>query len=427
MAVEATERIPCYLTGRLQFSRELTKMPNKKSKKSTDSKSPYKALLFAIVALSVNFWAWSLISPVATTISEQYKLSAANLSLLLACPVIIGSLGRILLGALTDKYGGRKMFITASLLMILPILGLIFGGSTSTLFVSVVMLGLGGASFAIGVPFVSAWFPPAKRGLAIGLYSMGNAGTAISGFLTPSLAVKFGLAPTYGLVAILLALTAVMFYLFAQDSRSWTPSKHSAIKILVKSLRLRLTKDLSLVYMISFGAYVAFGVYLPVLLKTQHNLALSDAAARAAGFVLVATLARPVGGWFSDKLGAKRIIPTLLLMVSVLSFYIATQPTLALTTTVAYLTLAFTLGCINGAVFALVSRRSPSDLVGGIGGVVGAIGGLGGFFPPLILGVSYQQTQSYAWSFIGLSLSAFAVYLYITVRFRDTTLYPDIK
>lgn len=400
-------------------------MKNKKQKNNKISKVQYQALGFALAGLLINFWAWSLLSPLGVKLASDFNLNTTSLSLVLALPVLIGAAGRIVLGSLTDKYGGKLMFGLVSLFMLLPVIGMTYAVGTSHLVAVAILLGVGGASFAVGVPFINGWFPPEKRGLAIGLYSMGNIGTAVSGFMTPQLSQSVGHKAPFLVVAILLLAIAFMFFYFAKNPPGWKPSKSSAVQLLKESLRLRITRDLSIIYLITFGAYVAFGVYLPVILKTQHNLELTDAAARSAGFIAIATLGRPIGGWLSDKIGAKRIIPYCLLIISGLSMYIAFLPTLSMYATIAYLSLALILGCSNGAVFALVGRRSPTKLVGSIGGIVGAIGGLGGFLPPLILGATYQTTNSYSLAFAGLSLSSGLVMLYSIRSFRNIQIYPD--
>ncbi len=387
------------------------------------SRAAYFALAIATLALIVNFWAWSLLSPLGAKYASELVLDPLSLSLLLAVPVIAGSLGRVFLGILTDKFGGRMMFAATCLVVMAPVVALAFSDSYSQLIVVAVLLGIGGAAFVVGIPFVSAWFPPEKRGLVLGIYSMGNVGTAVSGFLTPRLDNAIGRDQTYFLVAVLLFVTAMIFLLWGKNAPGWKPPKGSAVKRFSAAAKSRITWDLATVYMITFGAFVAFGVYLPVLLKVSYGLSLTDAASRAAGFILLATLARPVGGWLSDKLGGKHVIRAVLIMVIILSAFVALQPSLQSRTTIAYLSLAFVLGCGNGAVFALVGRLSKPSNMGSVTGIIGACGGLGGFLPPLILGFTYQRTQSYSIALMMLAGGALLVFLYINQRFRDASTY----
>lgn len=386
----------------------------------------YSALSLATLALTINFWAWSLLSPLGVKIASELTLSPTMLALLLAIPVIIGSLGRIIVGMLTDKFGGKVMFSTLCLITSIPVYSLIFANDYNQLLITALLLGLGGAVFAIGIPFVSAWFPPEHRGLVLGIYSVGNAGTALSGFATPRLESAFGRNIAFITVATLLILMAVTFAVWAKNAPGWKPAKGSPVERITIAIKLRLTWDLSTVYVVTFGAFVAFGVYLPVLLKVSYDLSLTDAAARAAGFVLIATAARPFGGWLSDRIGAKNVIQVALCGVVLLAAFIAFQPTLKIQTTIAYLLLAFVLGSANGAVFALVGKLSKPGTIGSITGIVGAAGGLGGFLPPLLLGFTYQQTHSYYLGLILLSTTALATLLYINRRFKDKNLYGTV-
>lgn len=150
-----------------------------KQKKIKNIHGSYFALSIATIALIINFWAWSLLSPLGAKLASELTLTPIMLSLLLAVPVIVGSLGRIGFGMLTDKFGGKKMFVVISLLTAIPVFALTFAGNYNQLVATAVFLGFGGAAFVIGIPFVSAWFPPERRGFVLGVYSMGNAGTAL--------------------------------------------------------------------------------------------------------------------------------------------------------------------------------------------------------------------------------------------------------
>ena len=397
-----------------------------KQKKIETSRGAYFALSIATLALIINFWAWSLLSPLGAKLANELTLTPVMLSLLLAVPVIVGSLGRIGFGMLTDKFGGKTMFAVISLMTAIPVFTLSFAGDYRQFMVTAIFLGFGGAAFVIGIPFISAWFPPERRGFVLGVYSMGNAGTALSGFATPRLANTFGRDTAFIVVASLLVLMAIIFLVWGKNAPSWKPTRGSSVTRLVTAAKQRLTWDLSSVYAVTFGAFVAFGVYLPVLLKVSYGLSLTDAATRAAGFVLLATIARPVGGWLSDKVGAKRVVQLALCGVVPLAAFVAFQPTLQPPTTVAYLSLAFVLGCANGAVFALVGKLAKPEVMGSVTGIVGAAGGFGGFLPPLLLGFTYQRMHSYALALVLLSVAAFVALIYIHRRFKDKNLYAMV-
>jgi MFS transporter, NNP family, nitrate/nitrite transporter len=134
-----------------------------------------------------------------------------------------------------------------------------------------------------------------------------------------------------------------------------------------------------------------------------------------AGFVLLAVLMRPVGGWLSDRVGSTRVITAALGVVAAGAAVQAFTPDLVPLGTIAFLTMAGALGAASGAVFALVAERAPAGTVGGVTGVVGAAGGLGGFVPPLLLGVLYGQFGSYGAGLGLLSVVALAAVIF-TVR-----------
>lgn len=364
-------------------------------KMKNSPKSKYFALLAATLLLAINFWAWSLISPLATDYARLFALSPLMVSLLVAAPVMIGSFGRIPLGLLTDRYGGRKMFAVVCFLAAAAVLGLNVVGSSSALLTAAVALGIAGASFAVGVPFINAWFPKRQRGFALGVYAIGDAGTAVSGLLTPRLADYLGRPGLFWLVACLLVLGGLAMFVFGRDSPSWRPAKGSSLKRLKKALRWDLTWKLSLLYALTFGAFVAFAMYLPILLNQSYHLSVTDAAARAAGFVLLATLIRPIGGWLSDHFSGLVVLRFVFAISFVLAGLVAVHPSLAHIGTIAYLGLALSLGIGSGAIFAVIGHRCDPRLVGGVTGIIGAAGGLGGFFPPLIMGLSYQLSGSY--------------------------------
>lgn len=362
----------------------------------TSNKAKYAALLSATILLTINFWAWSLISPLATTYANQLNLSPLTLSVLVAAPVVIGSLGRIPVGMLADRYGGRRTLTAVCWLAAAVVAWLSLTDSSTELMAAAFALGVAGTAFAAGVPFVNAWFPKNQRGLALGIYAMGNAGTAISGLLTPNLVQAMGQAHLFWLVACLLILAGAMMSIFGQDGPDWRPAKSSALVRLKKAFSWKLTSRLSLLYALTFGAFVTLGLYLPILLNKSYDLTVVDAAARAAGFVLVATAIRPLGGWLSDQLSGLTVLRLAFLAMFVLAGAAATQPPLAPIGTLVYLGLAAALGIGNGAVLAIVGHRCDARLVGTVTGLIGAAGGIGGYFPPLVMGLSFQLFNSYA-------------------------------
>lgn len=365
-------------------------------------------LLLATVGFAINFWAWALLSPLGPLFREHGTLgplSESDVALLVAVPVLVGSLGRILVGALTDRYGGRVMFPLVSVATLIPVLylGLLAPNTMSAVLIGGFFLGIGGTAFAVGVPFVSAWFPPARRGLATGIFGAGMGGTAISALTTVPMYTKISHAAPFVLTAVLLAVYAVVAALVMRDAPGRVVPTTSLAKRLVGNAKLPITWQAGVLYAIAFGGYVAFSVYLPSYLRIAYHLEPADAANRMAGFVVVAVVMRPIGGWLSDKFGPIVVLATGYGVVVAGASVAAAEPLLQPLGTIAFLAMAAALGSGSGAVFALIARVTEPAKVGGVSGLVGAAGGLGGFVPPLVMGYVYGRTQSYT---IGLLLLA---------------------
>jgi NNP family nitrate/nitrite transporter-like MFS transporter len=380
---------------------------------------PALMLVVATAGFAITFWAWALLSPLGATLREQLGLTAFEQALLVAVPVVVGSVGRIPVGALTDRLGARRMFPAVALLTVLPVLFLgHFANSLAGYLIGGFFLGLGGTTFAIGVPFVNTWYPPARRGLALGIFGAGMGGTAISAFTTVQLTTAVAPSFPFDLVAVALVLYAAVAYLLLRD-RPDRPVPHgSVLGRLAVTLRMAVTWQLSFLYAVAFGGFVAFSVYLPTYLVTAYGLDRADAALRTAGFVVLAVAMRPLGGWLCDRLPPITVLVTAFAAVALFAVLAAFQLPLIPVATIAVLGLAAALGAGTGAVFALVARLVPAERVGAVTGVVGAAGGLGGFFPPLVMGLVYGALGSYSVGLLLLAATAAAAGLFTATAVR---------
>ncbi len=370
-------------------------------------------LALATIGFAVNFWAWALLSPLGPKFKDTLHLSSFQQALLVAVPVVVGSVGRVPVGALTDRFGGRVMFPLVCLATLVPVLYLGLSGHTSLggLLVGGFFLGIGGTAFAVGVPFVNNWFPPRHRGMAVGVFGAGMGGTAISALTTVKLAGAGGTATPFLVAAIALAGYAAVAAVLLRDAPDRVVPVAPLARRLGATARLRVTWQAAALYAVAFGGYVAFSVYLPAYLKTAYGLTQTDAANRMAGFVLLAVVMRPVGGWVSDRVAPARVLATTLLVVAAGAGVQAFTPGLVPLGTIAFLSMAAALGAGSGAIFALVAQRAPAKMVGSVTGVVGAAGGLGGFVPPLVMGAVYGQYRSYAPGLAALALVALGALL----------------
>ncbi|WP_010552274.1 nitrate/nitrite transporter [Brachybacterium paraconglomeratum] len=376
----------------------------------------WRALLLVTLGFGVNFWAWALLSPLGPVYVEQGL--AQDASLIVALPVLVGSLGRILMGGLSDRFGGHLMFPLVSLLTVIPVLFLGLAGqySYSTLLLGGFFLGIAGTTFAIGVPFVNSWFPPAKRGMATGLYGVGMGGTAISAFTTVPLVDTAGSAAPFIVTAVALVLYAVLAWLFMHDAPTWRPSGKSMLSQTLLAMRQKVTWQACYLYALSFGGYVAFSVFLPTMLKNWYGLTTADASFRMAGFVIVAVIMRPLGGTLSDRIGAVRTLLISYVAVALAALMLAFQPALMPLGTIDFIVMAAGLGLGSGAVFALVAQSADPSVVGSVTGFVGAAGGLGGFVPPLVMAAIHAGSGSYSLGIVLLliaTLGAVVVTLFV--------------
>ncbi len=364
----------------------------------------YRALVLATVGFALCFSVWGLVAPLAPQFQKLYALSSTQISVVIATPVILGSLFRIPMGLLTDRFGGRVIFPVLMLVLIVPVFFIgVLGGSFGGLLFWGFFLGLAGSSFAVGVPFVNRWFPPQRQGLALGIYGVGNIGTAIAAYSAPAIAAFYGWQWAFWVFILPLVVMAVIFWVVGRDAPASGP-RASATAGISLFRQEAMPWVLSLFYFLTFGGFVALGLYLPKLLVDLFGFTQTGAGLRAAGFVVLATLARPAGGWLADRIGGSRMLTVVFVLLPVMAVILSFEPGIVLFT-VAALSGAVLFGLGNGSVFKLVAQYYPGK-TGAVTGVVGAAGGLGGFFPPLVLGVVRDATGSYTVGFILLALFA---------------------
>ncbi len=349
-------------------------------------------LALATWAFAVTFWAWNLIGPLGVRYTGEMQLTSSQKALLVATPVLVGALGRIPVGALTDRYGGRTMFPALTLLSVPFVLLVALAGNLRSFPLMLLFgffLGIAGTTFAVGVPFVNAWYQADRRGFATGVFGAGMGGTALSSALTPRMVTWFGYTATHVILAVLLVATAALCWSAMRNSPTWKPNTDPVVPKLAAALKLSVTWQMSLLYAVAFGGFVAFSTYLPTLLKDVYSFDLTAAGTRTAGFAVAAVIARPIGGILSDRIGPRAVVALSMTGTALLAAVLAFEPPLELPAGAAFVSIAFFLGLGTGGVFAWVARLAPPERVGSVTGLVGAAGGLGGYFPPLVLGATY--------------------------------------
>ncbi|WP_308196808.1 MFS transporter [Sinomonas terrae] len=362
-------------------------------------------LTLATVASVIGFWGWTVIAPLGTRYAQEMGLNPGQTGALVAMPVLVGAIGRVPVGVLTDRFGGRRILAvvlvaTAPLVVLVALAGSLHSFPLMILFGF--FLGVAGTVFTAGIPFSSAWYPAERRGFATGVFGMGMGGTALSAFLTPRLVQWIGYWPTHVLIAALLLATAALVLFGMRESPAWTPVRSGVFGKLVQAARLPVTWELCFLYAVVFGGFVSFSTYLPTYLRDIYSFDLTAAGTRTAGFALAAVIARPIGGIIADRIGPRTVVAVSLVGVAVLAFVVNLQPAPEIPTGLTFVAMAAALGLGTGGVFGWVGQQAPPGMVGAVTGVVSAAGGLGGYVPPLIMGATYNAAEhSYA---IGLLL-----------------------
>ncbi|MCI0485380.1 MAG: NarK/NasA family nitrate transporter [Blastocatellia bacterium] len=380
----------------------------KNNEQSLPSGNPLQ-LVLATGAFAVCFAIFGSVSAMMPILRKRLDLSPIEVSVAIAVPVLLGSLGRIPLGMLTDRYGGRLIFSIVMMVSIIPAMLMGWVSNYWQLVTCGLFIGIALASFAVGVGFTSGWYPPERQGMALGVYGAGNAGQSLAAFGSPVLAGALGYRWGFWTFGIMTAVWLAVFWAKARNAPRKGPPK--SLSDLTKPLRERMSWMLSLYYFLTFGGFVAMSLYLPTFLTDMFDLTPQDAGFRTAGFVVLATVMRPVGGWLADRIGGRTILLWVFPVTAVMAVFMACP--LMSTFTIGALGMAAAIGLGNGAVFKLVPEYFPQS-VGSVTGLVGASGGLGGFFPPLVVGTVRQATGAFTWGFLFLAI--FALLCWLAVR-----------
>jgi len=352
-------------------------------------------------AFAICFAVFGSVSAMMPIMKKMLGLNPIQVSVAIAVPVLLGSLGRIPLGILTDRFGGRVVFSAVMACSVVPAALMGYVSAYWQLLLCGFFIGIALASFSVGVGFVSGWYPPERQGMALGVYGAGNIGQSLAAFGSPLLAGALGFGWGFWTFGLILLAWLALFWFKASDAPRRGPAK--TLADIARPLREWVSWVLSLYYFLTFGGFVAMSIYLPTFLTEMFKLTPQDAGFRTAGFVALATAMRPVGGYLADRIGGRAILLWVFPATAVMAILMACP--LMTTFTVGALGMAAAIGLGNGAVFKLVPEYFPQS-VGSVTGLVGAAGGLGGFFPPLVLGGIRQATGAFTWGFVLLALFA---------------------
>ncbi|MBK6350662.1 MAG: NarK/NasA family nitrate transporter [Proteobacteria bacterium] len=408
------------------------------------------ALWGSAFAFTVCFAVWTIFSIIDIQIKAELGLNDTQFGLLVATPILTGSLIRLALGIWTDQFGGRIVF---ALVMLSAAAATWFLTTMSTypgyLFAAL-LVGVAGGSFAVGIAYVSKWFPKEKQGTALGIFGAGNVGAAVTKLLAPMIMVAYGWHAVAKIWAVALALTAVLYFLFTKDDpeladRRKTGARPEPFLQQLAPLRNIQVWRFSLYYFFVFGAFVALALWLPRYLVGAYGMDVKTAGVIGAMYSIPASLFRIVGGWISDRTGARTVmywtfgvsvVCTFLLSYPATTYVVdgidgPIQFTLAMGV-VPFTVLVFTLGFFMSLGKAAVYKHIPvyyPHHVGAVGGVVGMIGGLGGFILPICFGALNDWLGIWTSCFMLLFLivAAALAWMHFAIRRMEHRQFPEIR
>ncbi|TCT05400.1 NNP family nitrate/nitrite transporter-like MFS transporter [Tepidamorphus gemmatus] len=382
-----------------------------------------RALIMSTVAFTACFAVWTIFSIIGVRIQADLGLSDAQFGLLVGTPILTGSLSRVFLGIWTDQYGGRIVYVAVMVLAAIATFLLSYATTYETMLLAALGVGLAGGSFAVGVAYVSRWYPTEKQGTALGIFGVGNVGAAVTKFVAPFVLVAYGWTAVAQIWALGLLVMAVVFWLTTKDDPVLVERRRKGERPrgtwmeLAPLGRLQVWR-FALYYFFVFGAFVALALWLPRYLVGVYGLDIKTAGMLAAFYSIPASVFRAYGGHLSDKLGARTImywtfgvsvICTFMLSYPDTDYVIhGTHGPIAFSTSmglVPFVILVFVLGFFMSLGKAAVYKHIPvyyPDHVGAVGGVVGLVGGLGGFILPIVFGVVLDLTGIWTSSFMVL-------------------------
>ncbi|MBM3354527.1 MAG: MFS transporter, partial [Betaproteobacteria bacterium] len=398
-----------------------------------------RALWLSTVAFTVCFAVWTIFSIIGVQIQQDLGLSATQFGLLVGTPILTGSLSRLMLGVWADQYGGRRVYTAVMVAAAAATWLLTFAYDYATFLLAALGVGIAGGSFAVGIAYVSRWYPQEKQGIALGIFGVGNVGAAVTKFVAPFVMVAFGwkaVAQTWALA--MLAMAAVFWFSTRDDpatlARRASGAKPEPLASMLEPLRNAQVWRFSLYYFFVFGAFVALALWLPRYLIGVYGLDIVTAGMIGAAYSIPASIFRAYGGHLSDKFGARTIMYWTFGVSVVVAFVLSYPPTEYIvrgirgpmtfrleTGVVAFTVLVFVLGFFMSLGKAAVYKHIPvyyPKHVGAVGGIVGLVGGLGGFVLPIAFGALNDLTNVWTSCFMLLFLISLVslVWMHAAIR-----------
>jgi NNP family nitrate/nitrite transporter-like MFS transporter len=416
----------------------------------TEKGKRYSVLAMNTLAFTVNFAIWTMFSIIGIRIKSELGLNDTEFGLLVATPILTGSLIRLPLGVLTDRYGGRIVYFIQMLLVAIPTYGLAFATQYWQYLTIGLFVGLAGGSFAVGIAYTSAWFPKEKQGTAMGIFGAGNAGAAVTNLAAPLILVAFGWRAVPQVYSIAMLVMAVVFWFFTYPDPKHEERKKKKSYLTLAQQLAPLTEArvwrFGLAYFFVFGGFVALALWLPKYYIAEYGLSLKTAALITMIFTLPSGLIRALGGWVSDRWGGDTVTWWVFWVCIVCLFFLSYPSTTLVVHgikgdfsikvavgVVLFTLLVFIVGIAQGIGKASVYRSLADyypDNMGSVGGLVGVIGGLGGFSLPIVFGIAADATQvrSSAFMLMYVVLGGVMIWTWAAARSeREAILEQDTK
>lgn len=400
---------------------------------------PKRALAMSTIAFTVCFAVWTVFSIIGVRIKQELGLTETEFGLLVGTPILTGSLVRIVLGVWTDRFGGRLVYTATMLAAAIATFLLAFAQTYAQVLVAALGVGLAGGSFAVGVAYVSRFFPAGKQGTALGIFGVGNVGAAVTKFLAPFVLIAGGWQDIALIWASVLGFMAFIFWFGTEDDpvirqRRMNGAQPKTFWGEFAPLKNVQVWRFGLYYFFSFGAFVALALWLPRYLIGVYGFDIVTAGMIGAAYSIPASIFRAYGGVLSDRVGARTVmywtfgasaLTTLILSLPAadyvvrgiggpISFHFEVGP-------MAFMAVAFVLGFFMSLGKAAVYKHIPAyypESVGAVGGLVGMIGGLGGFILPIAFGLLNDLTGLWTSCFMLLFAIVVAslVWMHVSIR-----------
>lgn len=408
-----------------------------------------RMLASSTLAFTVCFAVWTIFSIIGLQIKADLGLNDTQFGILVATPILTGSLSRIFLGIWTDQYGGRRVF---ALLMAFTSIGvglLSFVETYPMFLVAALFVGFAGGSFAVGIAYVSRWYESERQGTALGIFGMGNVGAAVTNFGAPYLLYAYGWEQTAVIYAAILLATSVLFFLFTKEDPATKERRKAKEKVIPALMQMEPLRHLqvwrfAIYYFFVFGAFVALALWLPRYYVGAYGLDIKDAGMFAMMYALPGSIFRALGGWLSDKFGARAVMYWTFIASVIICFLLSYPATTYVVQGIEgpiefnivmgltpFVILTIFLGFFMSLGKAAVYKHIPvyyPDNVGAVGGLVGLIGGLGGFILPITFGVMNDLIGVWTACFMLLFVlvGGALIWMHFAVRRMERALVPEL-